>query len=185
MAKLQPHYNLPTRLRTRSHVLFRRLQIELLQDVLGIMDDQKLTKILTYDNYSKDGVEFKKSLSYLNSTKEEFNTKIDILINNLDDESIIKYGEEQIKDPYYVGLYKELMFNDEFKNEFDSTRELLNRTKTRMNSIFDNSIAVLTFLRDNKDSWKLEDGEIKFATQEDYNKYMAIIEKIKPKEKDA
>ena len=41
----------------------------LLQDVLSVVKDPKLVKILSYDNYSKDGPEFTESLKYLEDTK--------------------------------------------------------------------------------------------------------------------
>ena len=49
----------------------------LMQDILGIINDEKLTKILSFDNYSKDGPEFTESLKYLEDTKKSFNNNVE------------------------------------------------------------------------------------------------------------
>ena len=37
----------------------------------------------------------------------------------------------------------------------------------------------LTFLINNKDNWKLEDGEIKFLEEDLFHQYIGMIEKLK------
>lgn len=151
----------------------------LLQDVLSIMSDPELTKILSYDNYKEDGPEFTKSLKYLNDTKKDFNNNIDTLISNLDEDYVKNYINDKIDDKYYRDLYIELMWTNERKESFNETKELLDGTKVKVNNILDTSIEVLTFLKNNKDSWILEDNEIKFKTSEQYNQYNNLISKIK------
>jgi len=81
-----------------------------LQDVLQVIQDPKLTKILSYENYSTDGaLEFKESLEYISTTKESFNKKIDELSSKLEEDSISNYINDKTNDPYYVNLYLELM----------------------------------------------------------------------------
>lgn len=150
-----------------------------LQDVLFVIQDPQLTKILSYDNYSKDGPEFKESLNYLKLTKKEFNEKMDDLLANLEEENIVNYANDKISDPYYAGLYKELMLSNNMKDDFNETKDLLYKTKIRVNNVFDTSTEVLNFLVANKNSWKLENGEIKFLTKDLYNKYNSMIAKIK------
>ena len=58
-----------------------------LQEVLNVLDDKELTKVLSYDNYKNDGPEFAKSLEYLNKKKDTFNKKVDTLLNKSDDSS--------------------------------------------------------------------------------------------------
>ena len=151
----------------------------LLQDELSIMNDKKLTKILSFENYKEDGPEFNESLKYLKDTKKDFNDNMDILLNNLDEDYVKNYINDKIDDPYYRDLYVELMLTDERKNSFKETKELLDSTKIKVNNILDTSTEVLTFLKNNKDSWILEDNEIKFKTSEQYNQYNNLISKIK------
>lgn len=149
-----------------------------LQEVLDALDDEKLTKVLSYDNYKNDGPEFTKSLEYLNNKKETFNKKIDSLLNKSDEKIIKKYIDDEIDDPYFRDLYVELMLTEERKDTFKETKDLLEESKTRINNVLDTSIDVLNFLKNNKDNWVLENGEIKFKNRDLYNQYMDKVSKL-------
>lgn len=150
-----------------------------LQEVLQVIQDPKLTKILSYENYSTDGaLEFKESLEYISTTKESFNKKIDELSSKLEEDSISNYINDKTNDPYYVNLYLELMLEDNMINDFEETKSLLEKNKIKVNNVFDVSTEVLNFLNTNKGFWKTEDGEIKFLTQELYDQYNSLIAKI-------
>ena len=150
----------------------------LLQDVLEDIHDEKLTKVLSYDNYKADGPEFKKSLEYLTDAKKEFNTNVDKLIADAEEKNIVAYGTEHLNDKN-IGMYKELMLNYGLLNSFKETQTTLYDTKIRVNNIYDTSTEVLNFLAKNKDNWTLENGEIKFKTQALYNDYNNMIKKVK------
>ena len=154
----------------------------LMQKVLGVMSDDKLTKILSYDNYKEDGPEFSKSLSYLESTKKEFNSNVDTLLKNLEEDSVKKYINGKTNEKYYKDLYLELMVTDKRMKDFNEKKELLNNTKTKVNNVLDTSTELLNFLKNNKDNWVLEDNEIKFKNRDLYNQYNGYISKIQKKE---
>lgn len=153
-----------------------------LQDVLKIMNDSRLTTILSYDNYVNDGPNFIDSLNYIETEKTYFNDKIDDLVDRLDEENIKDYIYTKISDPYYVNLYNDLMFNSSISSDFAETKELLLKTKTRVNNVFDVSSEVLNFLYLNQDNWTTENDEIKFTTVELYNTYNQLISKISTKD---
>ena len=146
------------------------------------MNDERLSSILSYSNYEKDGVEFKESLSYLEKSKKEYNEKIDKLIANLDDENIDNYIYTKIDDTYYISLYHELMFETQMIDNLRNTRTLLEESREKMNLIYDTCIETLNYLSLYNDKWKLEDGEIKFQTEDMYNYYMGLISKVQKKE---
>lgn len=152
-----------------------------LQEVLKLINDKELTTILSYDNYSTDGPEFTKSLEYLNTSKETFNKKVDDLINKFGDEEIKNNIYKSTKEEYYVNLYDNLMLSSNMRSNYNSTIELLKSTKSRMNNVYDTSIEVLNFLVLYKDDWVVEDGEIKFKTQDLYNYYNELISKVSTK----
>lgn len=152
-----------------------------LQEVLKLINDKELTTILSYDNYSTDGPEFTKSLEYLNTSKETFNKKVDDLINKFGDEEIKNNIYKSTKEEYYVNLYDNLMLSSNMRSNYNSTIELLKSTKSRMNNVYDTSIEVLNFLVLYKDDWVVEDGEIKFKTQDLYNYYNELISKVNTK----
>ena len=154
----------------------------LMQKILGVMNDEKLTKILSFDNYSKDGPEFTESLKYLENTKKSFNSNVEELFDKLDEDNAKKYINKKIDDPYYRNLYVELMLTKDRKEEFIKNKELLNKTRDKVNNVLDTSTEILNFLKDNKDNWVLEDNEIKFKNRSLYNQYNDYISKIQKKE---
>jgi hypothetical protein len=151
----------------------------LLQDSLKVVKDPTLTSILSYDNYASDGPDFVKSLDYLKNSKESFNKNIDLLLSDLEEDTIKNYINDKTDNQYYIDLYRDLMLNDDMKDSFSETKELLLHSKTQMNNIFDTSSEALTFLVNNKDNWKLEDNQIKFLEEDLYNQYIGILSKIK------
>lgn len=149
-----------------------------LQEVLKVIDDKELTTILSSDNYTKDGPEFTNSLKYLNTTKDQFNEDINTLILNLEEDNIKNYINDKTNDPYYRNLYIELMLDEDMKGNFSETKRLLENTKKDVNNIFSVSTEVLNFLSLNKGNWQVEEGQIKFQTQDLYNQYNTLISKL-------
>ena len=149
------------------------------QEVKSTMNDSKLTKILSFDNYTSDGFEFVESYKYLNSEKEEFNKEIDSLIEKSNKKSIEKYIDKKIKDKYYNNLCTELMITEERLKSFEETKKTLEEIKTKVNKVIDTSTEVLNLLKDNKDDCVLEDGQIKFKSKAVFDKYNELINKIK------
>lgn len=151
---------------------------KLLQSTLAIMDDDKLVKILSYDNYVNDGPLFVNSLKYLDTEKEKFNKNIDKLLADSQVSNINSYINKKINDKYYKDLYVELMSNAKIKSNFNEAKALLEEAKININNIFDISKEVLTFLVNSKDYWKLEDGQIKFLNSDLYNQYITLVSKV-------
>ena len=148
----------------------------LLQDSMKIVKDSKLTSILSYENYEKDGPEFQDSLSYLNQTKKEFDQNMDTVISDLEEEAITKYASRKFNNKESRDLFIEFM--DSMKNDFVDNKELFHQNKDRIDHILDVSIQVLNFLVANKEDWVLEEGEIRFRTDALYNQYMEYINSL-------
>ena len=149
------------------------------QEVKSTMNDTKLTKVLSFDNYSTDGFEFVESFKYLNTEKEEFNKEIDLLIEKSNKKYIEKYIDKKIKDKYFNNLCNELMVTEERINSLEETKKTLEEIKSKVNKIIDTSTEVLTLLKNNKDDCVLEDGQIKFKSKQVFDKYNELISKIK------
>ncbi|MBR5370202.1 MAG: hypothetical protein IK137_02740 [Bacilli bacterium] len=150
-----------------------------IQEVKGIMNDSKLTKILSYDNYSTDGFEFNESFKYLSSEKEEFNKEIDSLIEKSNEKYINNYIDKKIEDNYYNELCKELLITKKRIKSLEETKKTLEEIKPKVNNIIDTSTEVLNLIKDNKDNCILEEGQIKFKSKAVYDKYNELISKIK------
>lgn len=153
-----------------------------IQKISSMVNDKKLKSILSYDNYMSDGPDFKDSLKYLNSQSDEFNKLVDELSKKLEDDYIKKFISKKIDDDYYISLCEELIFDDDFVKSRNSIKSLLIEEKDNMNNIYDVSLNVLSYLSLCQDDWKLEDGEIKFKTQEKYSYYTSLVDKLKKTE---
>lgn len=151
------------------------------QKATALMHDPQLSKILSYENYLEDGPDFKNSIAYLEESREEFNDEIDALLYDLEEEQIMNHIYERTKDDYYVSLYQELMFDDDMKDGLNESKELFQQTRTKMNNVYDVSLEVLNFLKTYNDSWELDNGEIKFKTNDLRNYYDTLIAKIETK----
>ena len=149
------------------------------QKVKSTMNASKLTKVLSFDNYSTDGFEFVESFKYLSSEKESFNKEIDLLIKKSDKKYIEKYIDKKIKDSYYNNLCTELMITDERMKSLEETKKTLEEIKSKVNKVIDTSTEVLNLLKDNKDDCVLEDGQIKFKSKAVFDKYNELTNKIK------
>ena len=149
-----------------------------INEVYEFVDDDKLIKILFYDNYLNDGPEFNDSKHYLVDNKIKFNNIINELEKILEEDNIKKLIRNKITNEYYITLYDEMIFSDEFNEQFENNRIFLKELRDKYNNIYDTSLEVLNFLSLYKDSWKLENGEIKFINNDLLNYYNNLISKI-------
>lgn len=149
-----------------------------INEVYEFVDDDKLIKILSYDNYLNDGPEFNDSKHYLVDRKIKFNNIINELEKILEEDNIKKLIRNKVTNEYYITLYDEMIFSDEFNEQFENNRIFLKELRDKYNNIYDTSLEVLNFLSLYKDSWKLENGEIKFINNDLLNYYNNLISKI-------
>lgn len=147
-------------------------------DIMSIKNDSNLTSILSYDNYVKDGPDFITSLQYLEDKKKEFNGKVDSFLLMSDDTMIKKEITNKLHHSYYIDLYNDFMLDQSLKSQLLEKKEIVLELRNQMNQVFDTSNEVLHFLIENKDSWKVEDGQIQFLTEDLYNQYMSYVVKI-------
>lgn len=152
------------------------------KNIMSITDDKELINILSYDNYSNDGKEFKKSIDYINKSKTKYNKIVDELLLKLDKDYIYNYITDKTNEDHYIEVYRDIMINGNISIKLDNLKESIIKNKEYMNGIFDSSLDVLNYLKDHSDDWELEDGEIKFRTQDLYNNYEKLISKVKKKD---
>lgn len=150
-----------------------------MDSVYKLVSDKEFTKILSYDNYVEDGPTFEKSIKYIIDSKIKFNNIINDMESDLEKKNIKKLIRNETDDKYYISLYEELVFSEDLTNQYENNRELLKEVRSNYNEVYDTSLEVLNFLVTYKDSWSLENGEIKFINNDLYNYYNSLIDKIK------
>lgn len=150
----------------------------LMQDTLTIVKEPTLLNILSYQNYQEDSPDFTNSLSYLTEEKKNFNENISILLERLEEEKIKNYIETKTNKKNLRELYNELILSNSMKAYLEETKSLLEKNQERINEMIDTSSDILTLLKANKNSWLLEEGEIRFQKESLYKEYMKNLMKI-------
>lgn len=147
--------------------------LDLRNQFMDKVNDEKLEDILQTENYNTDGPEFTESVNYLNTSKEEFNNIADKLLDLLSKENILSRIENESISDYYKDLYKGYFLEgDRLASTFQETYQDVKDVQSLMNNLYDNEIKILNFLTENAEHWEVLDDKLTFnddALSEEYN----------------
>lgn len=146
-------------------------------EIRTIIGDEKISKILTADNYESDGPEFTETKQYLSDTKnkiEELKTK---MLDIIKEEKINSYIESETQDSYSIELYKELLKKD--IEISDTEKNTLEQSIDKVINMLSIEEEVINFLIENKGKWKVQGGQIVFNTNDLVVKYNGYITKLR------
>ena len=147
-------------------------------DVINkVSSDETLKNILSIDNISKDGKEFKTSLPYLEDSITKYTNAIDELITMSDEKYLNNFIKDYTDSDKSISLYRELVKEEKISDKFYKIDDLNNNKNMILNNL-NLSVEALTYLKNNQDGWNIEDGIIKFNSYELLDGYNAIINKI-------
>lgn len=147
-----------------------------LQEINNLVNEEKFTKIISYESLNSDN--YGDSINYVSSSLDIINKDIDRLIEMCSEESIRNYILQYDIDKYYVDLYNDLMLSDDVSNKLSLSIDYLENYKKYINHKLSACFEIITFLDKNKDNYSLEDGEIKFKSNDLVNQYNGFIDKI-------
>lgn len=150
-----------------------------LQEVIRIINDEKLQKILSAENYKNDGPEFKNTIAYLEETQKSFNENMNNLVKLSEKEEIMKYIKREKLDKYYTKLYQNYMFDEGIETNIKDSQLQLEATTNSINNLINIDLEVIRFLIANKDEWKVEEDAIVFYKESLLNRYNELVSKIK------
>jgi len=143
--------------------------------IADILQDERITKSLTAENYKEDGPNFTQTKEYLLKTKaqlEEYKTKYAEFFT---EEKAMSYINDKGLDSYYTDLYKNEIIGDIEKEGEDKTVE------NSINDVIEmlhTSEDVINFLSTNRNSWSIEDDNIVFTKDSLANKYDELISRF-------
>ena len=147
--------------------------LDLRNQFMDKVNDEKLEDILQTENYNTDGPEFTESVNYLNTSKEEFNNIAENLLDLLSKENIISRIENESISDYYKDLYKGYFIEgDKLVSSFEETYQDVKDVQSLMNNLYNNEIKILNFLTENAEHWEVLDDKLTFnddALSEEYN----------------
>lgn len=137
----------------------------------NIIDDDKITTILSSDNYLNDGPDFKLTKKYIKNSKDTLQDCKDKYEELFSERKIKQYIVSKDLSDYYIDIYNEevsmLEYNEDINDSIDEFILLL-----------DNIDSVIDFLTINKDSWKVENKLIYFKSDELKNDYNSLLDNI-------
>lgn len=148
------------------------------KEMMAIINDEKLTNVLTVENYKNDGKEFNESLAYIDETinkLENISNKIDILMNK---EEIMKYIQEYNLSESYNQLFEKLMFDEDTEKELQEAQTQIQLATIELKNTLEVEKETLKFLKQNKSNWTIENDTIVFYSQSLINQYNALIQKL-------
>ena len=147
-----------------------------MQKMTDILDDEKIEKSLTVQNYKEDGPEFTETKKYLAETKQSLEEGKNKFYELLTEEGAMKYIKDQGVDSYYEDIY-----NKEIKGYINSEENQDETVKDAINDVIDVltvSEKIINFLSENKGSWEIEDDSIVFDTEKLSDEYEKLAEEI-------
>jgi len=147
-----------------------------LKETNEVLNQKKLTTLLTAQSYLEDMPGFLKSKEYITTTKERLEnaktnllslTRKDTIESYLNGHELSNYNKK-----FYISLAESetLSVSDikNFENAIDKVIILL-----------DNSNELFNLLINSQGSWYVVENEVIFMNQQDLEKYKAIVDKIK------
>ena len=148
------------------------------KEVLNIMQDKQVAEILSAENYKNDGPDFVKSKEYIETTRINFNEKINKLIDMTSEETMKAAIEDKGLDENFKELYIELMLGEELKGDLQEAKDSLTESSVTINNILDVQEKVINMLIQNKGKWEVEDEQIVFSSQALVNQYNEYINSL-------
>ena len=147
-----------------------------IKKVNSIINEDKVKNVLSVNNFEQDGKDFNTSIPFINDKKKELEDATNKLYELNTEEKILEYIEKKNVSKKFKELYKEYMFN---KEDLEKNKEVIKGLNEKANNILDTDLQVLELLKNNKDSWKLEEGKIGFYSNTLVNQYNELVAKIK------
>ncbi len=143
--------------------------------IAEILNDEKLTTLLTVENYQSDGKNFTESKNYITTTRtilEDCKTKY---TEFLTEDKAMSYINNKGLDSYYIDLYKKEFVGDMDSIPKDNTVE---NSIDEIIEILNTSEEVLNLLSENQDTWEIQGENIAFSNKELSNKYDELINSL-------
>lgn len=144
--------------------------------IVEILNDEKITQILTAENYKNDGPEFVETKAYILTSKQNLETYKQKYEEFFTEDKAMSYINDKNLDDYYVDLYKNEFVGD-IENDFKEDE--ISKSIDEIIEILDISEDVINLLSENKDSWKIEGDTIVFSTDSLSQEYNNLLDNLK------
>ena len=151
--------------------------IENLKTVRTLFQDQEFSDLLSVENIEADGPEFKNSAEYLSEKRRTADEAFQKLEEMAGEEMIMAAIEKKGLSSYFEQLYRKLALEN-LRVNFMYSAEELKTAKESVEAMIASREEAVTFLSEQHSNWKLEDGKLKFDSDDllsQYNDLAAAI----------
>ena len=143
--------------------------------IAELLNDERITSILTVENYSADGKEFTETKKYIIQTINELEERKELYSEFFTEEKAKSYIDGKDLDKYYIDLYMNEYVGD-IGN--DGSADELDAMIAEITETLDRSEDVIDFLIENKDSWQISGESIAFRNDSltaEYDRLISLI----------
>ena len=143
-------------------------------EIADLINDERITTLLTADNYKTDGKDFTESKNYISTTKQKLEECKEKYSEYMTKGKAMSYIVDKGLDSYYVDLYEQ-----EYVGDMDSAKDTtVEDPIDEIISLLDTSEKVLNLLSNNQDTWNVEGDNIVFSNDSIRNQYAELINSI-------
>ena len=143
--------------------------------IANILNDEKITTLLTVENYKEDGKDFTESKEYITNTRETLEECKAKYTEFLTEEKAMSYINDKGLDSYYTDLYKNEFIGDMSSASQDTT---VQNSIDEVITILNTSEEVLNLLSENQNSWEIDGENISFNSESLSNQYDELINSL-------
>ena len=144
-------------------------------EIANILNDEKMTTLLTVENYQNDGKDFAESKEYITNAKVTLEDCKNKYTEFLTEEKAMSYINDKGLDSYYIDLYKNEIVGDMSSASQDTT---VQDSIDEVIEILNTSEEVLNLLSENQESWEIDGENIVFDSESLSNQYNELINSL-------
>ncbi len=141
-------------------------------DMAVLLQDEKMTDILTVSNYNEDGPDFLRTKKYINDTKESLAECRDKYYEYFTEEKALSYIDTKNLDNYYIDFYKKEVIGDV---SIEGKDKKIENSINEVIKMLDDEDKIIDFLIANKGKWNVSGNNIVFDTDEMVNEYNKML----------
>ena len=143
--------------------------------IANILNDEKITTLLTVENYQQDGKDFTNSKEYITTTRATLGECKNKYTEFLTEQKAMSYINDKELDSYYTDLYKNEFIGDMSSASQDTTvQDSIDEVITILNT----SEEVLNLLSENQSAWEIDGENISFNSESLSNQYDALVNSL-------
>ncbi len=144
-------------------------------EISNILNDEKITTLLTVENYESDGKDFTESKEYITNTRATLEDCKNKYTEFLTEDKAMSYINDKGLDSYYTDLYKDEFIGDMDLASLDTT---VQDSIDEVISMLNTSEKVLNLLSENQDDWQIQGENIVFNSDSLSNEYDELVNSI-------